>query len=381
MQEKMPQASQRKRKEASILNVLRAPLRRIPGAATEERTGEDGFCPLRNGWDGAAADSIARHSPLQIGMESGYAAAVQGRMGPSMAYWYRVYGLTVQSDLVCPELPDMESRGRGDIAITVASTVEPAGDGKAAHFARIAGVADFRVEQGGRIVVCPAPQAAPADIRQYLYGVALTAALYQRGESPIHAGAVAFGGRAHLFCGPSGAGKSTLIMQLRRLGRDVLCDDVGVIRQGKDNIVRFYPGVPRLKLWQDALAQFAIDSRGLHRDLVRYDKYHLPLGDGMAEGLPLGSVFRLITGAETGSPEISPVSGVQILDTLLRNTYRPRLLKRLGDPRGHAARCIAAARQAAGFDFRRPWNLGRLGEGGDALVAHLTAMTTTGVEE
>ncbi len=162
------------------------------------------------------------------------------------------------------------------------------------HVADIADIALYRIESGREILIRPAPGARVEDVRQYLYGVAMTAILYQRGESPIHAGAISVDGRAHLFCGESGAGKSTLMAQLRRHGVHVLCDDVGVLRQGPDDVVRFYHGVPRVKLWRDALAHFGIATAALQRDLSRLDKFHLPLDAVAFDSLPLASVFALV---------------------------------------------------------------------------------------
>lgn len=292
-----------------------------------------------------------------------------------MIYRYRVYGLTLQSELPCPELPEGVRDEHCDIAVRFLPTVEPAESSREVHVADIAGVARYRVERAREISIQPASGARAEDIRQYLYGIALTAVLYQRGESPIHAAAVAMGGRAHIVCGESGAGKSTLMMQLRRQGVTVLCDDVGVIRTGPDDVVRFYHGVPRLKLWQDALAHFGIDYGPLQRDLARFDKFHLPLEGAGHDALPLASIFRFVSTDDAAVPEIVALSSKQVLEVLMRNTYRPRLLKRLGDPGTHAARCIAAARQAAGLEFRRPWNLARLEACAEMFVTQLATMT------
>jgi hypothetical protein len=293
-----------------------------------------------------------------------------------MSHWYRVYGLALRSEISCPELTETDSQSYADVTISLKLSTASMAKDSASHIADIADVALFRIERGCEIQVQPAPGARQEDVRQFLYGVALTAILYQRGESPIHAGAVEVGGQAHMFCGASGAGKSTLMMQMRHRGVNVLCDDVGVIRQGADNIVRFYHGVPRVKLWRDALAHFDIDIWPLQRDLARHDKFHLPLANTAFDSLPLASIFNLVPGPTVDAPMIVAISSKDAFGIVMRNTYRPRLLKQLGDSASHAMRCVAAVRQAAGFEFRRPWDLDRLDAGAEALVSHLTALTT-----
>ncbi len=295
-----------------------------------------------------------------------------------MRYWYRAYGLTLQSDIACPELPEIEETASADIVIRLDRAIAPTAGTREIHIADIADVALFRMEKGREIFICPAQDARAEDVRQYLYGIALTAILYQRDESPIHAGAVAYGGQAHLFCGESGAGKSTLMTQLRRRGLHVLCDDVGVLRQGADSIVRFYHGVPRVKLWRDALTHFGIGTAALQRDLTRHDKFHLPLDVTAFDALPLGSVLHLHPRQDFDAPAIVALSSKQTLAMLLENTYRPRLLHRLGNPGNHMLRLVAAAGQAAGFEFHRPWNLDRLDACADTLVAHLATTFPTG---
>ncbi|MES1971436.1 MAG: hypothetical protein V4472_03195 [Pseudomonadota bacterium] len=295
-----------------------------------------------------------------------------------MNYWYRAYGLTLQSEIACPELPEIDATTSPDVVIRLVQSIASTTGSNETHFSEIADVALFRIEKGREILVHPTVGARAEDVRQYLYGVGLTAILYQRDESPIHAGAVAWGGQAHLFCGESGAGKSTLMTQLRRRGVHVLCDDVGVIRQGSDAIVRFYHGVPRVKLWRDALTHFGIGTAALQRDLTRLDKFHVPLDVVAFDALPLGSVFNLQPRRDVDPPAIVALSSRETLEMLLRNTYRPRLLRRLGNPGHHMMRLVAAAGQASGFEFHRPWNLDRLDACGDTLVSHLATTIPTG---
>jgi hypothetical protein len=62
----------------------------------------------------------------------------------------------------------------------------------------------------------------------------MNAVLFHFRRVLLHAGAVRFGGRAHLFVGNRGVGKTTVTLRLAAMGGTLLCDDHVVIRRGRD---------------------------------------------------------------------------------------------------------------------------------------------------
>src|SRR5580704_8529252 len=113
---------------------------------------------------------------------------------------YRAYGLTIYTDLICPELrPYPHSTNDPDVTITVLpelnETLHPLEDRyyevRPGYFQLdVPGVAHYRVEEGQRIVIQPLPGASPEQIRLFLFGSALGTLLYQRGLLPLHGSAV-----------------------------------------------------------------------------------------------------------------------------------------------------------------------------------------------
>ena len=77
--------------------------------------------------------------------------------------------------------------------------------------------------------------------------------LHQRSLLPLHANAMVVEGRAIGFMGHPGAGKSTLAAWFHDRGFDVLADDVCVVTPGPDGRPLAHPGIPRLRLWREAL--------------------------------------------------------------------------------------------------------------------------------
>ena len=292
---------------------------------------------------------------------------------------YTIYGLTVASELACPELLPAVGDGSPDVAVLLGRVPERIADplhddghlqiGPGAFQVLIDGVARYRVTGGRTVVVDPLAGADEGDVRLYLLGTVLGAALHQRGRLPLHGAAMAVDGRVHVFCGDSGAGKSTLAAALNRRGLPLLCDDVGVVAPEADGTVRFFPGFPRLKLWRDTLDHFGIDPRPLVRDRTRTAKYHLRLRAAFhSQPLPLAGVYLLDRAEADAPPTVEPLTRYETIATLIAHTYRRALVRRIGDPAGHLHQCARIAARVAGYRFRRPWSLARLDESAERLL-------------
>ena len=90
-------------------------------------------------------------------------------------------------------------------------------------------------------------------MRLYLLGSAMGMLLHQRGlfrSTPMPSRSTA---RRFAFMGHSGAGKSTLAAWFHDEGYRILADDVSVIGFGEGGQPTVRPGLPRLRLWRDAL--------------------------------------------------------------------------------------------------------------------------------
>lgn len=295
---------------------------------------------------------------------------------------YTLYGLTIASELRCPELVPIKDGGDPDIAVVVGPVPERIPDplhangqvqiGRGVFQVLIAGVARYRVTGGRRIVVDPLAGADDGDVRLHLLGTALGAALHQQGRLPLHGAAVVVDGLAHVFCGDSGAGKSTLAAVLNRRGLPLLCDDVGVVAPDMDGTIRVFPGFPRLKLWRDALDHFGIDARPLMRDQTRREKYHMRLRHSFqGQPVPLAGVYLLDRTDANARPEVEPLTRCETIATLIAHTYRRALVRRVGDPAAHLRQCARIVAAVGGYRFRRPWSLARLEPSADRLIDHL----------
>ena len=115
---------------------------------------------------------------------------------------------------------------------------------------------DFLVSSNGRRVLCRnLSNVALESFEAYLTNFAISAALVQLGEEPLHSTVIVIGGRAVGLLGASGAGKSTLASYLIERGARLLTDDMLRVTIEGGNVLG-HPGPSRLKLFKEAANRY-----------------------------------------------------------------------------------------------------------------------------
>lgn len=277
-------------------------------------------------------------------------------MTRATAFRYRLFGLVIESDLRLPELTDQADDGQGppDIRISIGDNAGT----EDAFLLDIPEVAQFFVAGGRSIAIGAARGAEEREIRLFLLGSAMGVLLHQRGVLPLHANAVAIDGAAIAFTGHSGSGKSTLAAWFHDRGYRVLADDVCVVRTHEGQAMAF-PGLPRLRLWHDALEASGRDPQA-HVPSFRAKgdprrKYDVTLGaEGvMRDPLPLRALFVLAQGPQLS---VERLTGAESVEAISSNTYRGGLIGKVGDSAAHLEACVTIARQAQVYRLRRPFD-------------------------
>lgn len=296
---------------------------------------------------------------------------------------YQVFGLRIRSEIPLPELLPVE--GRDEPHVTIAKgAVAPRlpGDGlqsiEGGLLLNIPGIARYEVRGGSQILVDAAAEAPDRNVRLYLLGSALGALLHQRGLLPLHANAIEVGTGAVAFMGASGSGKSTLAAWFHDSGHRVIADDVCVVGRDSSGRLTARPGLPRLRLWKEALEASGRDSANYQRAWAgsdEWDKFDVPLEfpSFVEEDRLLTAVYVLNRSQEF---DIQRLTGSRAAQALIENTYRGRIVQAAGDPRLHWETCMLIADRVPLFEFRRPWGLSRLGDDMAALLLHLSAVDT-----
>ncbi len=289
---------------------------------------------------------------------------------------YVAFGLRISSDIALPELFGAGAAGAADVSIRLGSidgTDEP-GLHTSEHgtLLVIDDVASYWVTGGSEIVAEPIAGVPDANVRLYLLGSAMGVLLHQRGLLPLHANSVAVGGGAVAFMGPSGAGKSTLAAWFHDHGFGIVADDVSVVTFNEADRPLVHPGIPRLRLWREALEASGriVDEHPLSwRGDDSYQKYDVSiLGQGACrEARPLTALYLLAQG-ETFA--IERIEGVEATDAIFANTYRGGYVPLANGTRNHWMASLQLVRTVPVFRVTRRWGLALLDEECGQIRAH-----------
>ena len=276
---------------------------------------------------------------------------------------YQLFGLRVASEIALPELFGA-APGAADVEIRLGGFApdrggEPQIDAAPGEMVmRVPGVARYRVRGGRDILVDAEPGAAARNVRLYLLGSVFGALLHQRGLLPLHANAIELDGRVVAFLGHSGAGKSTLAAWFHDRGCRILADDVCVVSFDGAGRAVAHGGVPRLRLWRDALERAGRDAEDFEPSYEDWDKYDVPTRAAPAPGpLPLSHIYLLAkaqAGAEAG---IGRLDGVAAVEALMTNTYRGAYLRLMGEAERHLRDLLRLAAAVPLFRAERRWGL------------------------
>lgn len=301
-----------------------------------------------------------------------------------LAYRYRLFGLSVQSEIPLPELVADSGNGAADVRISL-GTIATNPDAEAGLHVEedeallvIPPAGRFLTRAGREMRIEPADGVSPRNLRLYLLGSAFGAILHQRGLLPLHANAVVVEGRAIGFMGHPGAGKSTLAAWFHDRGFDVLADDVCVVTRGPDGRPLAHPGIPRLRLWREALEAGGRDASAYERSFDDMDKYTVPTNlERTLPAVPLSHLY-LLEKAEENSPSIERLEGSAAVEAMIANTYRGAYVRLMGHTRQHLLACAELARTVPVFRARRRWGFDSFDAEGAALEAHARQLILEG---
>ena len=266
---------------------------------------------------------------------------------------YMAYGLTIASELTCPQLlpgsgtPDVTIRyGQAPAMLTdVYDRVVAYKTTPTALWLEVRSVGRYLVTAGKTVIIEPDPAGNEADLRAFLLGAVCGALLHQRGKLALHGSAIATPRGAVVFVAPSGYGKSTLAAAFQQRGHQVLADDVCAVSCDSDGVPQVFPAFPQLRLCADVVRHLNVAVALPPPSRFDLDKYALLVGQSfLAHPLPLHAVYELHT-TDTSTLSLVPVQGRTKLDVLLRNVYRRYWLHGMGKTTATFQHCLAVAQQ------------------------------------
>jgi hypothetical protein len=257
-------------------------------------------------------------------------------------YWYRVYGIRLQSDAPLG-LPECSGREPADITLRNADRyrmdeairgVQPESDDQwffysdlpgGSSYLRWNGVGEYLVSEDGRDVLStPSENVTAESFQVYLLGRVLSFAIVKLGLEPLHATAVVANGEALAFLGPGGFGKSTLAASFLNVGYPLLTDDLLIIRAASGSLLA-YPGPPRIKLFPKIVRRFLGKVAGGVTMNVESPKLVIPLDRhrAVSTAVPIRRLYVLASPAEarlSRHSRIETLSSREAFVQLVRNS-------------------------------------------------------------
>lgn len=283
---------------------------------------------------------------------------------------YRVFGLdvSVPRDVATLRSARVDADRHPDVHVTFAPVaqlpiletanddLDVALDGDDLTIA-VEDVGRFRVSGGTSIVVDPYPGVSVAEVDLYLAGSIMGAVLHQRGVLPLHCNAFACGDAAVLLCGDSGAGKSTLAAWFESRGRPLLTDDVCAVTFTADGQPLGHPGMPRLRLWSDALETMGRGDQASSSIPWAEGKFELEMAsDRVRKPLPIAAIYHL---QETRNDKFSidRLKGLDAANAITSNIYRRRIADLVGQAPAYLKSAVQLAAQVPIFRVERTWGM------------------------
>ena len=279
-------------------------------------------------------------------------------------WFYKVYGLIVESDIEIPELLSIDNNeNKIDIKITK-DTIPKEVIEKIPSYSwfkydvnsmvfTVKNIGSFYIYDGKNIVVQPSENADNQGIKTFILGTSFGMILLQRNKVAIHGGAILIGENAIILTGQSGAGKSTLTNAFRQYKYPFMADDVCSTIKFQDEIF-IEPAYPQQKICRDAMEKmgYRIDDF----KLIDEDrgKYVIPTHESFVkEKRKLQAVFEIqpYDGEEV---KIEEVSGGEKMKTILRNIYRIEIISPHGIPPAYFKKVINIAKNTLVFRIKRP---------------------------
>ncbi len=276
---------------------------------------------------------------------------------------YRVYGLNVQSEIECPEIP-LSYDGIPDVKVKIGKVpdrltdsldysdiFEARGD---CILLKTNSIADVLVSNGNSIVIQPKEGARLKEIRLFLLGRVIGAVILQRELLPLHGSAIVLDGEAIIFCGDSGVGKSTIVRLLIDRGYPFLDDNISAISINQARVPIINPGYSQIKLWKDVLSLVEENPEVDCCIQPLINKYTFDFKNLFYnEPVPVRKIYTISPGTFENI-EFFPLSGLNKLAALTSCTFGVHFLKGLGKEKMHFRFINLLGSKISVCNIRRP---------------------------
>lgn len=272
-------------------------------------------------------------------------------------FYYRVYGLNVESEIRMDELEPIDKDSTIDLKIVMGQRLKEVKkikrDKKEKQDILITAkdIAHYYIQNGNYILIEAKEDVSDEDIIAFLLGWAIGRSMIQRNMLALHAATVVVDNKGIILAGKSGAGKSTLTNRFTAEGYKFSSDEISSI-----SFIENKPFV------NPAYCLQKVTSLGLERS--RYDKERFfnirsnrhaiePREDFINEIVPLAAVVDISVG-ENEELIFEELKGSEKIEVFLRNVYGINTARRHGLDSGYFMDAMKIAKQIPVFKIVRP---------------------------
>lgn len=283
-----------------------------------------------------------------------------------MSYYYNVYGINVKSEILIPELTELDISKREDIDVIIkynemnSKIKEEINNGEVAGYKNddmwiyIKNVATYHIYNGNTVNVEPCENADNKMINIYIIGSVLGMILIQRNTVAIHGGGIVINNKGYVLTGHKGAGKSTLTTALRKKGYTFIADDVCSIKNGIVN--KISPGFGYQKLCEDAMLKLEYDVskyKQFRSDSIL--KYIVPAHDKFIDyEVDFAGIFEICVD-DVDEVKIEEIKGTKKIDSLISNIFRIEMIYYAGGINPvYFKKCVDIAKSIKYYKLTRP---------------------------
>lgn len=275
---------------------------------------------------------------------------------------FSAFGLTLSSELPCPELlpgegaPDVRVRF-GAVPGVLPGAVDAGGCYQTAPgraLVTLDGIARFLICDGHTITIDPAPGVDDDTLRLFVLGDCMGVLLHQRGMFVLHASAVARADRCIVLAGPSAVGKSTLAAAFLRRGYALATDEVCAVSTPSGGRPAVTPAFPALLLWRWSLDHLGLFDEALPRVRPGLEKYVYPVPARFAGVPPPLTHLCVLEASNLDGFRAEPLKGSALFAALLAETFHEGYLRGMGLAPQRLLHCAAVAQHVRGFRLRYP---------------------------
>jgi hypothetical protein len=247
-------------------------------------------------------------------------------------FYYWAYGMNIESEMEFPEM--LSHKGASiDLRIRLGKAPDNIPDTplkeigsmqmSASHYRLELPICTYYVKEGNEIIIDVKPNADDKSLRLFLLSNAMAAALYQRQQVAMHAGAIVTDQGLVLVSGHSGAGKSTTISALRQQGYAAFADDVVIVSKLNGKMVGT-ASYPIVKLWQDSIEKLQLEEmdedKRIREQIPKYvHSFHKEFSK---EPIPIKEIFFLEKTSGSFAPTKEPLRGVRAFGYLKEGLYQ-----------------------------------------------------------